>query len=88
MRCVICSPAAGRLGRRVLHTTSRSLASTHPRITTHPSVVPRDKDPRWEGVFMSLILCHFLKKCSSKEGCGMVGLELGLGWRILYEWGI
>ena len=44
--------AAGRLrvAHRVLHTPPCLAASSHPRITTHPSVVPRDKDPRWEGV--------------------------------------
>ncbi|KAF4104969.1 electron transfer flavoprotein-ubiquinone oxidoreductase, mitochondrial [Onychostoma macrolepis] len=32
--------------------STRSSSSTVPRITTHYTVCPRDKDPRWEGVEM------------------------------------
>ena len=37
------------LTRQLLHTSVAAGSSTHPRITTHYSIVPRENDPRWEG---------------------------------------
>jgi len=34
---------------------SRSSSSSVPRITTHYTVYPRDKDPRWEGQFCDML---------------------------------
>ena len=44
-------PVSSRLLRvRGLHAGAGGAAlSSHPKITTHPSVVPRETDPRWEG---------------------------------------
>ena len=44
------SPVVGGVGVswRLLH-SGKAVMAAHPRITTHPSIVPRENDPRWEG---------------------------------------
>lgn len=37
---------------RLLH-SGKAVSAAQPRITTHPSIVPRENDPRWEEVDMS-----------------------------------
>lgn len=46
-----------RIGRRwtqsvVRHCSGGMTKGGNPKITTHPSIYPRDKDPRWEGIDM------------------------------------
>ena len=43
-------PAAGRVGGawRLMHSGKAALTA-HPKITTHPSIISRENDPRWEG---------------------------------------
>ena len=43
------------LTRRLLHTSVAAGSSTHPRITTHYSVVPRENNPRWEGKGVKIV---------------------------------
>ena len=44
------------LTRQLLHTSVAAGSSTHPRITTHYSIVPRENDPRWEGKRVKIVL--------------------------------
>ena len=39
-----------RIAATLIRSQSTLAAAGNPRITTHYSVYPRDKDPRWEGV--------------------------------------
>ena len=43
------------LARQLLHTSVAPGSSTHPRITTHYSVVSRENDPRWEGKGLKIV---------------------------------
>lgn len=57
---VHCLPGRGLGGTHLtatVHTTALS-GRTHPVITTHPSVVSRDTDPRWEGRFRVCEICN------------------------------
>lgn len=50
VRCVPRRHGAELGTARPLHTATASLSGAgHPKITTHPSVVSRENDPRWEG---------------------------------------
>ena len=44
-------PVSGKLlkGRGLHAGAGGAVLGSHPKITTHPSVVPRETDPRWEG---------------------------------------
>ena len=50
VRCVPRRHGAELGTARPLHTATTTLSgASHPKITTHPSVVSRETDPRWEG---------------------------------------
>ena len=59
VRCVPHRHGAA-LGTARLHTATPSPSASHPKITTHPSVVSRETDPRWQGenCLILSILCQ------------------------------
>ena len=44
---------------RLLH-TGTAVATDAPRITTHYSVVPRENDPRWQGIINMVVILYTL----------------------------
>ena len=52
-----------------IHSTAIRQHVTHAQITTHPSVVQRESDPRWEGICKTYNVCTYLRGIRSLVLC-------------------